>query len=61
MAKPIITPVEQEIIEVIAENFGITTIEATEKFLRQKRSMMFEAFQRGDILIAEKMRKELGE
>lgn len=61
MRKPTISHVEQEIIETIAENFGITTIEATEKFLKQKRSMMLEAYHRGDVKIAEEMKKQLGE
>lgn len=55
------TEVEKEVIEAIAENFDITTIEAAEKFIRQKRSMMFEAAQRGDVKVAEELKKQLGE
>jgi len=61
MSKVIFTAVEEEIIDSIAENFGIPRLKAVEHFIDQKRSIMLEARRRGDHRHADMIKQQLGE
>jgi len=61
MGKVIFSPVEEEIIDSIAEEFGIPRIQAVEHFIEHKRSIMREAVARKDWAVADAIRKQLGE
>jgi len=61
MKKITFSPIEEDIIDSIADEFGIPRIQAVEHFIEHKRSIMIEAFTRGDRAIAEQIKKELGE
>lgn len=61
MKKVQFTPVEEDIIDSIAEQFDIPRLKAVEHFIEHKRSIMREAFARGDTEVANSIKEQLGE
>jgi hypothetical protein len=55
------TPVEEDIIDSMAEAFDIPRIKAIEHFIENKRYVMNQARRRGDHAIADEIQKQLGE
>ena len=55
------TPVEEDIIDSIAEQFDIPRLKAIEHFIEHKRCIMIEARHRGDHKLADSIKEELGE
>jgi len=55
------TPVEEDIIDSIAESFDIPRLKAIEHFIEHKRSIMREAIRRGDHEVAQTIKEQLGE
>ena len=55
------SPVEEDIIDSIAEQFDIPRLKAIEHFIEHKRSIMREAIARGDMVIANSIKEQLGE
>ncbi len=55
------TPVEEDIIDSMAEQFDIPRIKAIEHFIEHKRYIMQEARRRGEHVVADTIQQQLGE
>ena len=57
----VFTPVEDDIIDSMAEQFDIPRIKAIEHFIEHKRYIMNEARRRGEHDVADAIQQQLGE